>query len=231
MNVHLSRIVSINVGIPQILGSRDAADDNNRPWTTAFFKSPVAGPVHVTNTGIIGDGQADRENHGGIDKAVLAYSADHYSSWRRELNLPDMPFGGFGENLTVQGLDENTVCIGDRGQAGDVMFQVSQPRQPCWKMSRRWRIADLAQQVIHNGRSGWYLRVLSEGNLTAGTSLTLVERPHPDWTIARASRVMHHDKHNLAAAAALASLPELSASWRETLLARVERRRGAPSAE
>lgn len=224
----MSRIVSINVGMPQILCSADAADDHDRPWTTAFFKSPVAGPVYVTNTSIIGDGQADREHHGGIDKAVLAYSADHYSLWRRELNLPDMPFGGFGENLTIEGLDETTVCIGDHWQAGDVTFEASQPRQPCWKMSRRWRIADLAQQVIHNGRSGWYLRVLSDGSLASGTPMTLVERPHPDWTIARASRVMYHDKHDLATAAELASLPQLSDSWRETLQDRVEPRRITP---
>ena len=217
--------------MPQVLGCGNSADDHDRPWTTAFFKSPVVGPIHLTNTGIIGDGQADRENHGGIDKAVLAYSADHYSVWRRQLNLPDMPFGGFGENLTIEGIDETTVCIGDLWQAGDVTFQVSQPRQPCWKMSRRWRIADLAQQVIHNGRSGWYLRVLTDGDLAARTPLTLVERPHPDWTIALASRIMHHDKHDLAAAAALALLPELSTSWRETLLARLDRRHVAPSAE
>ena len=116
--------------------------------------------------GIAGDQQADRENHGGLDKAVLAYSADHYAFWRVHLNLPDMPHGGFGENLTIAGLDESSVCIGDRWQAGNVVFEVSQPRQPCWKMGRRWNIADLPKQVIQNGKSGWYLRVLVEGELS-----------------------------------------------------------------
>jgi MOSC domain-containing protein YiiM len=222
-------ILSIQVGQPQSLGYSGDADSHDQPWTTAFFKSPVVGPVWVGPTNIAGDGQADLEHHGGIDKAVLAYSADHYPYWRGHLGLPDLPFGGFGENLTVTGLDEWQVAIGDVWQAGDVLFQVSQPRQPCWKMSRRWRIDDLAREVIANGKSGWYLRVLAEGQIAAGGDLILVERPHPAWSIARASEIMHHRKDDLAAAAQLAALPELSGAWKQTLLDRIGNRTGATS--
>src|SRR5437773_11765769 len=104
-------IVSIQVGQPTSYVHEGAADGKRRTWTTAFFKAPVAGSVHIGELGVEGDQQADRENHGGIDKAVLAYSADHYPSWRVHLSLPDMPYGGFGENLTVAGIDETSVCI------------------------------------------------------------------------------------------------------------------------
>jgi MOSC domain-containing protein YiiM len=216
-------IISIQAGQSTTYIHDGAADGNRRQWTTAFFKSPVAGSVHVGELGIAGDQQADRENHGGIDKAVLAYSADHYPSWRDHLSLPDMPHGGFGENLTIAGLDEASVCIGDRWQAGDVIFEVSQPRQPCWKMARRWRIVDLPKQVIQNGKSGWYLRVNEQGALQAGVEMRLLARPRPDWTIARASRLLYHENDNVTALSELANLPELSRAWREELLERIAR--------
>jgi MOSC domain-containing protein YiiM len=217
-------ILSIQVARPATYVYADAADGKPREWTTAFFKQPVAGPVRANHLGLACDEQADRENHGGIDKAVLAYSADHYAYWRQHLGKPDLPYGAFGENLTITGIDEQTVCIGDVWQASDVRLHVSQPRQPCWKMSRRWQLADLARQVIANGKSGWYLRVLTEGELSVGLPLELVARPHPAWTVARASELMHHRKDDLAAAAELAVLPELSASWKETLAARLAHR-------
>jgi len=217
-------IVSIQIGQPRTYAYDGSADGKNRMWTTAFFKTPVAGSVRVGALGIEGDEQADRKNHGGLDKAVLAYSADHYPYWREHLSLPDMPLGGFGENLTIAGSEESTVCIGDRWQAGGVVFEISQPRQPCWKMARRWQIIDLPKQVIQNGRSGWYLRVLQEVELTAGTAIELTSRPRPTWTIARASKLLYHEPDNVAGMEELANLPELSRAWREELLERISRR-------
>ncbi len=219
-------IVSIQVGQPTEYLHQGAADGQGRTWTTAFFKTPVAGSVHVGRLGAAGDRQADLLNHGGVDKAVLAYSADHYGYWRQHLGLAEIPLGGFGENLSLAGLEESGVCIGDQWRAGDVLFEVTQPRQPCWKMSRRWRTADLAAQVIRNGRSGWYLRVLAEGEIAAGMDFTLITRPHPAWTVARANRLMRHEKHDLAAAAKLAALPELSAAWQQSLTARISKHTG-----
>ena len=218
-------IVSLQVTRPATYVHEGDGDGQKQTWTTAFFKTPVVGPVRVGKFGLAGDEQADQENHGGPDKAVLAYSADHYAYWRAHLGLPDMPHGGFGENLTISGLDETTVCIGDTWRAGGVMFQVTQPRQPCWKMSRRWQIADLARQVIANGKSGWYLRVFAAGELSPDTPIELVARPHSNWTVSRASEVMHHRKDDLAAAAELAALPELSAAWKAALESRIAKRR------
>jgi MOSC domain-containing protein YiiM len=215
------RLLSIQVAKPAIYGRQDAADPHDRLWRTAYFKMPVSGPIFASQTGLAGDGQADLENHGGIDKAVLAYSAEHYPTWRQELHISDMPYGGFGENLTIAGQDETSVCIGDVWQCGTVVFEVSQPRQPCWKTSRRWRRDDLSRRVIATGRSGWYLRVLTEGDIAAGLDLTLVRRVHPQWTVARANEIFHHRRDNLAAAQELAQLPELSLSWREIFLHRL----------
>ncbi|MCI0360410.1 MAG: MOSC domain-containing protein [Planctomycetaceae bacterium] len=223
----MPEIVSLQVARPTAYLHQGHADGKPSNWTTAFFKTPVGGPVQVGLHGLAGDEQADKENHGGPDKAVLAYSADHYAFWRQHLRLPDMPHGGFGENLSIAGSDETTVCIGDTWRAGEILFQVTQPRQPCWKMSRRWQVADLAKQVIANGKSGWYLRVLAGGELSPGAPIELVSRPHPTWSVARASELFHHRKDDLLAVAELAALPELSAAWKASLERRIAKRRGS----
>ena len=128
-------LLSIQVAKPKSYGTPDAIETHDKPWTTGFFKMPVLGPVAVSLTQIAGDGQADLKNHGGPDKAILAYSADHYPDWRERLLMPDMPYGAFGENLTVGGLTEESVCIGDVLGIGPLTVEVSQPRQPCWKLA------------------------------------------------------------------------------------------------
>jgi MOSC domain-containing protein YiiM len=216
-------LASIQVGRPQIRGSDDAENPWDRRWFSAFIKKTASGPVPLRWTNLDGDAQADLEYHGGVDKAVCCYASIHYDDWRRELGLPDMAFGAFGENFTIDGLAEPDVCIGDVWRVGTAVVQVSQPRQPCWKLARRWKIKTLTYQVQQSGRTGWYFRVLTEGVVAAGSPITLSNRPHPDWTVARANRIMHHDKSDLESAAALAALPPLSASWKDTLNDRIER--------
>lgn len=215
-------LLTLQVGLPKDLGVEGAPDPVDRPWSTGSFKAPVAGPVWLGRINLAGDGQADRKHHGGPDKAVCVYPAAHYPAWRADLGKPDFPFGAFGENFTVEGLTEEAVCIGDTYAIGEARVQVSQPRQPCWKLSRRWRIKDLALRVQTTGRTGWYFRVLDEGNVAPGLPLVLLDRPFPEWPIARANRVMHGARHDREAAAALAGCPLLSASWRETLTQRAE---------
>jgi MOSC domain-containing protein YiiM len=204
---------SIQVGAPKSYGSEEAADAHDQAWTTGFFKLPIEGPVFAGGTNLAGDGQADLQNHGGVDKAVLAYSADHYPKWREELRMPEMPYGAFGENLTIAGLSELSVCIGDIFRIGPATFEVSQPRQPCWKLARRWRMHGLVRLVVHNGRSGWYLRVLEEGSIEARMEVALVERPNPSWPIARANEILHHKTKDLELTLALAGVPGLADSW------------------
>lgn len=222
-------IVSIQVGRAERYEQPSARDGKPREWKTAFCKTPRAGPVAIGPLGLAGDEQADRRFHGGLDKAVLAYSAHHYDEWHAVLsattNSAGPPwsktaYGAFGENLTVAGLDETKVSIGDRWQAGQVVLEVSQPRQPCWKLGRRWNIPDLPKRVIQNGKSGWYFRVIAEGELEAGLELSLVGQPHPEWTIARANRLFFHDREPVALQN-LANLPELSPAWREDILQRL----------
>ena len=211
------KLLSIQVGRPQTLGHASAADWPDRSWTTGFFKVPVAGPVWLGREGLAGDGQADLRNHGGPDKAVNVYPAEHYPHWAKEIGVTELPRPAFGENFTTAGLLENEVCIGDVIAVGTTLVQLSQPRQPCWKLSRRWRVRDLALRVQQSGRTGWYFRVLREGEVEGGQSLTLLERPHPEWTVAAANEVMHGRQHDRAAAAALASCPALAITWRESL--------------
>ena len=213
-------LVSIQVAVPRTFGVDGATDLFEKPWTTGIFKGPVDGPVHVGRTNLSGDGQADAVNHGGIDKAVCAYSGDHYEEWRRLPGLASMAPGAFGENFTLRGLAEPDVCIGDIWRAGEVILQVSQPRQPCWKLARKWGIRDFAEQVVRSGRTGWYFRVLREGWISSGAPMTLAERPSPEWTIASANGVMHGRPVDRQTSATLAALPALSASWRAALLRR-----------
>lgn len=215
-------LCSVQTGTPKSYGWEDASDAHDMPWTTGFFKTPVDGPVFAGAVNLAGDGQADLENHGGVDKAVLAYSADHYPAWREQLHRPDLPFGAFGENLSISGLSEASVCIGDRFRVGPVTFEVSQPRQPCWKLARRWRMHELPALVVRNGRSGWYLRVLEEGWIEAGMPVELVQRPNPEWSIARANEILYHRRSDLAQTLALAGVPKLAGSWVEELYERAE---------
>ena len=215
------KLLSIQVGLPRTIGAADAADPMDREWTSGFIKEPILGSVEVTPTGLVGDGQSDLKKHGGPDKAINAYPAEYFSIWRDELGL-EFSAGAFGENFTTEGALGSDVCIGDIYQVGGIVVQITQPRQPCWKLARRWRIKDLAARVEQTGRTGWYFRVLQIGAVEAPAELTLVERPHPQWTVEEANQIMHHRKTDWAAAAALAACPALSASWRTSLALRAE---------
>jgi MOSC domain-containing protein YiiM len=203
-----ARLASIQVGAP---AWRESA--SGRRWRTAFFKEPVAGPVELRLANLSGDRQADLSVHGGPDMAVLCYALDHYPAWRRELGLPAGP-GGFGENFTISGQEERSVCIGDVYEVGEALVQVSQPRGPCWKISERWERPELVRRVEESGRHGWYLRVLREGVVEAGLDLRLVERPHPEWTVRRAADVYRARKRDPAAAAELLRCQALAAGSR-----------------
>ena len=196
-----------------------------RAFVTGFWKERVDGPRWLSKLNLDGDGQADLVHHGGVDKALLAYSAEHYPHWREELGLPEVDHGGWGENVTVEGLDEELVCIGDTWQIGEAVVQVSQARRPCWKLEARWERRGLMDLTQGSGRTGWYHRVLTEGFVGPGDRLVLVDRPHPEWTVRRAGAVMADRDAPLRELAALASLREVARSW---LLVLHERLRGRP---
>lgn len=212
------RVVSIQVGRVQAM----ASSDPGRPaWNSGIIKTAAAGDIEVRELGLVGDEQADIVHHGGSDKAILGYAIDHYPVWNAE--HPDAGFapGGFGENLTIAGQDESTCCIGDIYRIGTCLLQISQPRQPCWKLSRRWGLPQLAADVQRSGRTGWYFRVLQQGHIAAGQNIELVDRPHADISVTWASRVMHSKPHDLASDKILCDCAALSESWKLTLAKRI----------
>lgn len=215
-------LISVQTGTPKTYGDANATDPMEREWTSGIFKTPVAGEVWLGATGLAGDGQADLRVHGGADKAVNAYASEHYPHWLATLQLPEMPYGAFGENFTLGGLTEETVCIGDVYEIGQALVQVSQPRQPCRKLSRRWQVKDLAAQVIANGKTGWYFRVLREGFVAAEMPVRLLERQNPEWSITAANDVMYARQQDLEVARNLAACELLSASWRQYLSKRFD---------
>jgi MOSC domain-containing protein YiiM len=197
--------------MPQRLGE---ADD---PWFTGIFKSPVEGPVTLDRRNLAGDAQADLRVHGGPHKAVMAYSAEHYPRWREELGLNEeqFPFSAFGENLTIAGLDEETVCIGDVHQIGSALLQVSQPRSPCWKLARKWQMPDLPKRLVMSKRSGWYYRVMQEGSLQRGDDIVLLKSPHPDWPVRRITDITYNIARNPGDLLAMERLEALASQWKE----------------
>lgn len=180
-------------------------------------KRPVAGPIRVTRLGLAGDEQADRRHHGGPDKALHHYPAEHYERWRGELPGKAALFviGGFGENLSTRGLTEATVCLGDVWRLGGALLQVSQGRQPCRRLNLRFDLPDMVERVRQSGRTGWYCRVLEEGIAAPGDHLVLQDRILPDWSVARLTDTVLGSGRDRAALALLASMPHLSVSWRE----------------
>ena len=207
-------ILSIQVGRVITEGDPQQRDILQRQWTTGFYKVPVEGRVSLIELGLKGDSVADTRVHGGPDKAVLCYAAAHYPLWLSAHPELAMSPGALGENLTLNGADETSVCIGDRYRVGDCLVEVSQPRQPCWKIARRWGVKTLTKEVTQTGRTGWYVRVLTEGMIEAGQKLELVERPHPSWTVARANDVMFGREADRQATFELMNLQELAESWR-----------------
>ena len=211
------RLESVQIGQPRTFGSDGAEDPWERPWTSAIRKEPVDGPVWAGREGLAGDHQADRKGHGGPERALLMYSSEHYPRWRAEWNRTDVGPGGFGENLTVSGVTEDTACLGDIYRIGDVRIEISSPRTPCSVLARRHGLRDLVTTITRNHRSGWYLRVLREGWVEAGAEVILVDRPYPQWTIRRAATVMRHRSDRPEEAGLLGACPALQVEWRRKL--------------
>jgi len=187
-----------------------------RSVPSGIDKHPVAVPVHLGREGLSGDGQGDRRHHGGPDKAVHHYPFDHYPTWQEEIGavpLLDRP-GGFGENISTTGLTEDDIALGDRFRLGGAVIEVSQGRQPCWKLNHRFAVADMAARVQRTGRTGWYYRVIEEGMVAPGDALALIDRRTPAWTLGRVWRVLYVDTLDRGELAALAALPNLPDSWR-----------------
>ena len=211
-----------DVRIDALLAGR--AQPYTRPGSrSAIDKQPLAGPVSIGELGFAGDEQGDPRVHGGPDKAIHHYAFDHYAAWRDELGatpLLEAP-GAFGENISTRGLDEDGVCLGDRFRLGTALVEVSQGRQPCWKLNDRFGVPDMARRVQSSGRTGWYYRVLQLGVAHAGDALRLDARPYPAWTLRRLGMLLFGRVLAREALEPALQLP-LVPSWRKLLERRLQ---------
>jgi len=179
-------------------------------------KQPAARPVRLTMRGFTGDAHGDTRHHGGIDKAAHHYPLDHYSAWLEELGPhPRLAQpGAFGENLAVSGLVEQDVAIGDRFRLGTALVEVSQGRQPCFRLNLRMDVANMAYRMQRSGRTGWYYRVVEEGTVAPGDPLELLDRLTPSWTIERLWRILYVDTLDRESLSEMVALPNLPEGWR-----------------
>ena len=206
-------VVSVNIGaVEQLPHGRTTV-------STAIRKLPVTGPVRITATAVVGDAQADAKHHGGPDKAVLVFSLDQYPTLERHIGR-EVAVPSFGENLTVTGASELDTCLGDTIRIGTALLQVSQPRNPCYKQAALHRVKDLVVHIERSGATGWYVRVLEPGLVTAGDEVVVVSRPYPGVTVAEVNRVLHPldgGVVDLERIHRLLEVPELAANLRHHL--------------
>ena len=199
---------------PAIAVPDDEAPEPGQAWLSAIFKEAVTGRVRVGRENLEGDRQADERAHGGPERAVMLYAAEHYPRWCAELGR-DLPYGGFGENFTVSGgMAEDEACIGDVLEVGTAVLQLCEVRGPCYKLAYRLQQPDIIARVLETGRGGIYARVLREGEVGAGDRVELVDRPAPGWTAVRAHRAFLAMRKDGAEARRLLELPSLSVNWR-----------------
>lgn len=176
-------IVSVNVGLPREVIWRGA------PVLTGIFKDPVDSAVMIRTLNLDGDRQADLTVHGGAEKAVYAYPAEHYDYWRKELPDVALPWGKFGENLSTSGLSEDTLHIGDRLRIGSALLTVTQPRMPCYKLGIKFERDDMIKRFLASGRTGFYFSVEEEGEVRAGSEVEILSRDPNQVAVADITRL------------------------------------------
>jgi MOSC domain-containing protein YiiM len=210
------KLVSVNVGLPQTVAWK------GRSVQTGIFKRPINNRVQVRTLNLDGDRQADLSVHGGPDKAIYIYPAEHYDYWRGELPGTELAWGMFGENFTTEGLLEETVNIGDRFRIGSAAMLVTQPRVPCYKLAAKFGREDIVKRFLASGRSGFYVRVLQEGEVGVGDMIELLSRGREAVTVADLARLYSGERQDLDLLQRAVQVEGLSASWREALQQRLD---------
>jgi len=211
------RIVSINVGRPRLIHWKGVTIN------TGIFKEPVQGPVMLRKTNFDGDRQADLSVHGGPNKAAYGYPLEHYSLWNDELPENDLPLGAFGENLTIEGLLEKNLSVGDTLRAGAAILKVRTPRLPCFKLAAKFNRDDMIERFLRSGRCGYYFSVEQEGEISSGDEIEFLDRAPGSLSVFEINRLYAFaspgDLSLLRRAAQVEALPE---SWRERFQGRAD---------
>jgi ferredoxin-NADP reductase/MOSC domain-containing protein YiiM len=221
------KIVSLNVGLPQTVQWK------GKTVSTGIFKTPASGRIRLRSLDFDGDGQADLSVHGGPDKAAYVYASEHYNYWRRELPDIPLPWGMFGENLTTEGLDEDTLQVGDRFRIGSAAVMVTQPRLPCFKLGLRFGRDDMVKRFLASGRLGFYFKVVNEGEIAAGDEVLLIERATNSAAVSEITRLYARDKDDLSGLQRMVRVAALPEDWRDYFKERIQRiqRIGVPARE
>jgi len=206
----MGRLLSVNVSLPKEILYK------NKTVTTGIFKEPVKDRTTVKKLNLEGDGQADLIGHGGIFRAVYVYSYDNYAYWANELNRNDFKFGQFGENFTVEGMLDDDIHVGDRFQIGTALFEVTQPRVPCFKLAIKMDVEGFYSQILSSGRLGFYFRVLEEGEVGAEDAIEKVHEDPLRMTIREVNSLMYFDKNNVNGMNNALKIKALSPGWRNT---------------
>lgn len=208
------QLLSLNIGLPK------EVTYGGKVIHTGINKKQVKEPVYLSFVKFNGDGQADLVHHGGVDKAVCVYTGDHYPYWEKELNQ-DLVYGAFGENITVSDMREEDVCIGDTFQIGEAIVQVTQPRQPCFKLAKKYNIPKLPLYFQETGYTGFYFRVLKEGWVSSVDTLKRLQSDPKGVSVAFANRIMHKEKQNIEGIKRILEVNALSSSWRKSFEKRI----------
>lgn len=204
------RVISVNVGRPRTV------EWQGRAVTTAIFKEPVEGPVALRGHNLAGDQQVDLSAHGGRHKAVYLYPSEHYAYWREQLPDIDLGWGMFGENLTVEGLDED-IAVGDLLEVGSALLRVTEPRVPCYKLGLRFGRADMVRRFLHSRRTGFYVAVEREGEIRAGDPIAHLRRGASDVRVSDMVQVYGFPPRDPALVGRILALPDLPEPWRAFL--------------
>lgn len=193
---------------------------------TAIGKSLIEGSVYLSPQGLSGDQCADQKHHGGAERALHQYPSEHYAYWREKygagVNCPDWQAPGMGENLSSEGMTEDTVCLGDRYQWGEAIIEVSQPRSPCFKLNKRWGIDDFSIEMQETSRCGWLYRVIQPGMVSADEALELIEQVPQAMTLREVCDVFFGDPLNKDGLLRLKQQTKLSAGWMSKVEQRLE---------
>ena len=219
----MGQVMSVNVGLPREVVWK------GRKVVTGIFKEAVEGRVAVRRLNLEGDRQADLTVHGGSEKAIYAYPAEYYSFWREQFPEMELAWGMFGENLTIEGLHEETVHIGDRFQVGSAHLVVTQPRLPCYKLGLKFGRDDILKRFLQSGLTGFYFGVLKEGEVAAGDSISLLHRDEHQVKVADITRLYRQDKYNLDLLRRVLAVEALPAVWRSYFLQRLVQLTGSTS--
>ena len=204
------KLEAINIGLPKTVIYE------NKKVTTGIFKTPVTEKIKVGKINLEGDGQADLRVHGGESKAVMVYPYEHYTFWANQLNRNDFSYGQFGENFTVTGFNEKNTNIGDQFKIGDAVFEVTQPRVPCYKLEMKMEEQNFIQPYLHSKKTGFYFRVLNEGTVKAGEAIEKIFEEPLQFSVEEAVKLLYIDSSNKKRIEEIVGITALSDGWKKS---------------